>query len=75
MNELLLLARAPRRGAAAVLARGSLPAAIGLVLLATAVAAVNAARFASDVPVSSVLFGHGDLLRFAAHSAISMVTT
>ena len=33
MNELLLLARAPRRGAAAVLARGSLPAAIGLVLL------------------------------------------
>jgi len=59
VNELLLLARAPRRGAAAVLARGSLRTAIGLVFLATAVATANAARFAADVPVSSVLFGQG----------------
>src|SRR5437879_2300847 len=38
---------------------GNLATAVGLVLLATAVAAVNAARFAADVPVSSVLFGEG----------------
>lgn len=57
MNELLWLARSPRRGAEAVLARGTLSAAVLLVLAATAVAAVNAARFAADVPVSSVLFG------------------
>lgn len=57
MNELLALARSPRRGAAAVLAHGTLPITVVLVLVATAVAAVNAARFAADVPVSSVLFG------------------
>ena len=57
MNELLALARSPRRGAAAVLAHGTLPMTVVLVLVATAVAAVNAARFAADVPVSSVLFG------------------
>ena len=57
MNGLLALARSPRRGAAAVLAQGTLPGAVVLVLVATAVAAVNAARFAADVPVSSVLFG------------------
>ena len=57
MTELLALIRSPRRGAAAVLARGSLPVAVVLVLTATAVAAINAARFAGDVPVSSVLFG------------------
>jgi len=57
VTELLALIRSPRRGAAAVLARGSLPVAVVLVLLATAVAAVNAARFAADVPVSGVLFG------------------
>ncbi|HEV2011331.1 MAG TPA: YIP1 family protein [Candidatus Limnocylindria bacterium] len=57
MTELLLLARSPRRGAEAVLARGTLPTAAVLILVATAVAAVNAARFAADVPVSSVLFG------------------
>ena len=42
---------------ALVLASGRLPVALGLVLLATAVAAVSAARFAADVPVSSVLYG------------------
>jgi hypothetical protein len=57
VTGLLLLARSPRRGAAAVLAHGSVPVAVVLVLLATAVAAVNAARFAADVPASSVLFG------------------
>lgn len=57
MTELLWLARSPRRGAEAVLTRGTLPVAVVLVLAATAVAAVNAARFAADVPVSSVLFG------------------
>lgn len=57
MNELLLLARSPRRGAAAVLSGGRLPVAVGLVLIATAVAAINAARFVGDVPVSSVLYG------------------
>ncbi|MDP9321973.1 MAG: YIP1 family protein [Chloroflexota bacterium] len=57
MNELLTLARSPRRGVAAVLAHGTLHVAVVLVLVATAVAAVNAARFAADVPVSSVLFG------------------
>ena len=57
MNDLLALARSPRRGAAAVLAHGTLPITVVLVLVATAVAAVNAARFAADVPVSSVLFG------------------
>jgi hypothetical protein len=40
-----------------VLAHGTVPVAVLLILLATAVAAVNAARFAADVPVSSVLFG------------------
>jgi len=59
VNELQALARAPRRGAAAVLTHGNLATAVGLVLLATAVAAVYAARFAADVPVSSVLFGEG----------------
>jgi hypothetical protein len=57
MSDLLLLARSPRRGAAAILAHGRLGTAVGFVLVATAVAAVNAARFAADVPVSSVLFG------------------
>jgi hypothetical protein len=49
--------RSPRRGAAAVLAHGRMAVALALILLATAVAAVNAARFAADVPVSGVLFG------------------
>ena len=57
MNELLLLARSPRRGAAAVLAGGRLSVAVGLVLAATAIAAVNAARFAADVPVAGILYG------------------
>ena len=57
MNELVALARSPRRGAAAVLANGRLSIAVALVLAATAVAAVNAARFAADVPVASILYG------------------
>lgn len=40
-----------------MLATGRLSVAVGLVVLATAVAAVSAARFAADVPVSSVLYG------------------
>ena len=57
MNELLALSRSPRRGAAEVLAGGRLSVAVGLVVVATAVAAVNAARFAADVPVSGILYG------------------
>jgi len=57
MNELVALIRSPRRGVALVLATGRLPVALGLVVLATAVAAVSAARFAGDVPVNSVLYG------------------
>lgn len=57
MNELLALMRSPRRGAAAVLATGRLSIAVGLVILATAVAAASAARYANDFPVSSFLFG------------------
>ena len=58
MNELIALARSPRRGAAAVLANGRLSVAVALVLAATAVAAINAARFVGDVPVSSILYGN-----------------
>lgn len=57
MNELLVLARSPRRGAAVVLANGRLSVAVALVVAATAVAAINAARFIGDVPVSSILYG------------------
>lgn len=57
MNELLALARSPRQGAVAILKRGRLSVAVSLVLVATAVAAVNAARFGADVPVSSILYG------------------
>ena len=39
------------------LATGRLPVALGLVVVSTLVAAVSAARFAGDVPVSSVLYG------------------
>ena len=57
MNELVALIRTPRRGTATVLATGRLSIAVGLVLVATAIAAVSAARFAADVPVSSILYG------------------
>ena len=57
MSELLALARSPRRGAAQVLSGGKLSVAVALVVVATGVAAVNAARFAADVPVSSILYG------------------
>jgi hypothetical protein len=57
VTQLLALARSPRRGVALILASGRLPVAVGLVLVATAVAAANAARFAVDVPVASVLYG------------------
>ena len=53
----MALARSPRRGAAAVLTGGRLSIAVALVLVATAVAAVNAARFATDVPVAGILYG------------------
>jgi hypothetical protein len=55
--ELIALIRSPRRGVPMILANGRLSVAVGLVLLATAVAAVSAARFAADVPVASVLYG------------------
>jgi len=57
VNALLTLARSPRRGVALVLGTGRLSVALGLVVVATLVAAVSAARFAGDVPVSSVLYG------------------
>ncbi|HLZ47826.1 MAG TPA: hypothetical protein VKR80_04175 [Candidatus Limnocylindria bacterium] len=57
MTALLDLVRAPRRGVATILAGGRLWVAVGLVVLSTAVAAVSAARFAADVPVSSILYG------------------
>ena len=59
MSALVALVRSPSRGAALVLATGRMPVAVGLVVLATAVAAVSAARFAADVPVSSILYGEG----------------
>ncbi|HVR89416.1 MAG TPA: YIP1 family protein [Candidatus Limnocylindria bacterium] len=54
---LVMLARSPSLGAAAVLTRGRLVNAAALIVVATAVAAVNAARFIGDVPVSSILYG------------------
>ncbi|MDP9245500.1 MAG: YIP1 family protein [Chloroflexota bacterium] len=57
MTEALALVRSPARGAARVLATGRLWLALALVLVATAVAAVSAVRFAADVPVSSFLYG------------------
>src|SRR5690348_11391934 len=57
MTALLDLVRAPRRGVATILVGGRLWVAVGLVLLSTAVAAVSAARFAADVPVSSLPSG------------------
>jgi hypothetical protein len=57
VRELLALARSPRRGAAEILEHGRLSVAVALVLAATAVAAINAARFIGDVPVSSILYG------------------
>jgi hypothetical protein len=57
VTELIALIRSPRRGVAMILASGRLSVAVGLVLLATAVAAVSAGRFAADVAVASVLYG------------------
>lgn len=57
MTALLDLVRAPGRGVPTLLARGKLWVAAGLVVLSTAVAAVSAARFAADVPVSAILYG------------------
>lgn len=54
---IVTLARSPAAGAAAVLARGRLINATALIVVATAVAAVDAARFIGDVPVSSILYG------------------
>jgi len=67
VTDLIALARSPRLGVAAVLARGTLLAAAGLVLLSTAIALVEAARFADAVPVDSVVFGEG---RSAAITAL-----
>jgi hypothetical protein len=57
VTELIALLRSPKGGTAAVLANGRLFVAVLLVVIATGIAALNAARFAADVPVSSVLFG------------------
>jgi Yip1-like protein len=57
MTPLLTLVRSPRAGAAAVLARGRLTHAALLIVLATGVAAIDAARFIGDVPVSRILYG------------------
>jgi hypothetical protein len=65
--ELLALARSPRLGSLVVLARGTPLVAIVLVLLSTAIALVEAARFAEAVPVDSVVFGEG---RSAAVTAL-----
>lgn len=40
-----------------MLANGQLSVAVGLVVLSTLIAAVNAARYAADVPASSFLYG------------------
>lgn len=57
MSELLALARSPRAGVAAVLARGRLLVAIAGVATATAIAALASARFANEVRVEDVVFG------------------
>lgn len=57
MTPLLALARSPRAGAATVLARGRLTYAAVLIVVATAVAAIDAARFIGDVPVARILYG------------------
>ena len=57
MTALVALLRSPRRGAAATLEHGRLSIAVGVVVLATAVAVVSAARYAADVPASSILYG------------------
>lgn len=57
MRQLLLLARDPRAGVPAVLAEGRVGVALGLVAIATALAALNALRVASEVPVESIMFG------------------
>ncbi len=57
MRELLLLARDPRAGVPAVLATRRLTRAVALVAVATALATLNALRFASQVSVQDVMFG------------------
>ncbi|MBI3522873.1 MAG: hypothetical protein HY071_07175 [Chloroflexi bacterium] len=57
MNELVALARSPRAGAAAVLARGTMPAAALLMIASTLVATLAAAAFATVAPIDDVLFG------------------
>lgn len=49
--------RAPRRGVTGLLLNGRLLVAAGLVVFATAVAALSAARFIADTPASSFLYG------------------
>lgn len=57
MSQLLLLARDPRSGVREVLAAGRVRTAIFLVMVATALATLNALRIASEVPVEQVMFG------------------
>jgi hypothetical protein len=57
VTPLLLLARDPRRGVREVLASGRPRTALILVLIATAIAALNAARIGREVPVEEIMFG------------------
>lgn len=59
MRHLLLLARDPRAGVPAVLAEGRVGVALALVAVATAIAALNALRIATEVPVEAIMFGDG----------------
>lgn len=58
MRQLFLLARDPRAGVPAVITTGRVGTAIVLVAIAEAFAGLNALRFASEVPVSEVMFAN-----------------
>jgi len=57
LTHLLLLARDPRSGVAAVLASGRVTVAIALVAFAEVLAGLSALRFAREIPVEQVMFG------------------
>lgn len=56
-SALAMLARSPRRGAAAVLARGSGLVALVLMAITTAASALVASRIAAEVNVNDLFFG------------------
>lgn len=57
LHQLAELVRSPRIGTAALLVSGRFTTTVGLVVLATAVAALNAARVAADVSIATILYG------------------